>query len=180
MVLGQCKVIAREGGSLLLLVRARDLAVHVTAAQDAGWVLKDIVEPPFLDLLGGGRLVVWAVKGDPDRGRRLRRAGLSRAGFLRDLVRCCAPRGRVLDPFAGSGAVALATLAEGGSFLGVEPCSRRYALARRRLMKAHPAAEDAAAGFPSLPSPASAWPPGPALALTSQRPLAATPNTSRR
>lgn len=134
MVLGQCRVGAREGASLVLLVRARDLARYVVALQDTGWVLEDIVAPPSPRVLGVGRFVVQAVKGRPGRGRLARVGRMRQRGLLRNLVRCCTPEGgRVLDPFAGSGGVALAALAEGRSYLGVAPRDGVPPAALRRL-----------------------------------------------
>ena len=53
--------------------------------------------------------------------------------LMREIVRICAPGGRILDPFAGSGTTVLAALLEGYDAVGIELSVKYAAVARERL-----------------------------------------------
>lgn len=57
-------------------------------------------------------------------------------GLMKDLVRVvCAPGGRVLDPFMGSGTTGVASVAIGRSFVGIERDRTHFETACRRISK---------------------------------------------
>jgi site-specific DNA-methyltransferase (adenine-specific) len=52
---------------------------------------------------------------------------------MRDVVKITEPRGRILDPFAGSGTTVLAAVLEGYTATGIEVSEAYAKLARERI-----------------------------------------------
>jgi site-specific DNA-methyltransferase (adenine-specific) len=53
--------------------------------------------------------------------------------LMRDVVKITEPRGRILDPFAGSGTTVLAAVLEGYTATGIEVSEAYAKLARERI-----------------------------------------------
>lgn len=62
--------------------------------------------------------------------------------LMRDIVRICAPGGRILDPFAGAGTTILAAVQEGYEAVGVEVTDAYYRLGGDRVRTALAASDE--------------------------------------
>lgn len=160
LVLAECLRVAVPGAPLLVFTDWRQLPATSDALQMGGWTWRGVVpwyKPIARPCKGGFRrsceYVLWATKGPIDaarnpvyldgwltgsqpRGSERYHITAKPVEVMRQLVRACAPGGRILDPFAGSGTTGVAAQLEGRAFLGIEETDRYSEVARGRLAAA--------------------------------------------
>jgi site-specific DNA-methyltransferase (adenine-specific) len=164
-VLSRCYRVAKPGAVLVLFSDWRQLPATTDAIQWAGWTWRGLV--PW-DKTGAARpqrgrytqqaeFIPWASKGEMPLEREY--LGGYLPGVYRhrvdptvkkhvtgkpvplmfDLLQICAPGGRVLDPFCGSGSTGVAALRHGLHFTGIEMSAEYLEIARAELTDAETA-----------------------------------------
>lgn len=161
--------VLREGGHFLCFIDWRNLPELSGIVHGAGLRMRNVVVwdkgRASRVYRGGFRLqaeyVLWATKGKLKVTERpvyldgvLKYSTLSNGkihitqkplGLMQELVRVCPQRGRVLDPFQGSGTTGVAALLAGLRYTGIESVEAYHQLAIDRLAKAEQEAKKSAA-----------------------------------
>lgn len=155
--LAQCNRVLRDGAPVLLFTDWRQLPLTTDALQCAGFTWRGVavwdktegVRPQLGRFRNQAEYVVWGSKGNMPLGRRapvlpgVIRESVRKADkhhmtgkpteLMRQLVRICEERGRILDPFAGSGTTLVAADLEGYSWTGIEMTQHYWDVAEGRL-----------------------------------------------
>lgn len=151
---------AKPGAVICAFCDWRQLPALTDAIQWAGWTWRGVVvwdkgnsRPQKGRFRQQSEYVVWGSNGPLPRDRPVpvlpgvfREAPPTQANryhqtekpleLMRHLVKICVPKGRILDPFCGSGTTLQAAIMEGYECVGVE-CSAHYAgIARQRAVDA--------------------------------------------
>jgi len=157
----ECVRILKQGGYFLSFIDWRQLPTLTDAVQCGGIVWRGLI---VWDKGAGARaphkgyfkhqseFVVWGTKGpaiiaehDGPYPGVIRETVLQHdkhhttgkpTPLMRELVRCVAPGGTVLDPFAGSGSTGVAAAQAGLNFIGIEREEAYVAIARNRIAAA--------------------------------------------
>lgn len=157
--LTECYRLLKEGAPVCLFTDWRQLPITTDALQMAGFTWRGIAvwdkdsscRPQLGRFRQQAEYIVWGSKGGMPRDRAagarvlpgvfqqaIRRADkLHMTGkptpLMREIVKICAPGGRILDPFAGSGTTLVAAALEGYQATGMELSDHYYDIAHRRL-----------------------------------------------
>lgn len=155
--LSECARIAKPGAPICVFTDWRQLPTTTDAIQAGGWTWRGIVPwdkgeytRPFMGRFRSqAEFIVWGSNGPMPFERGV--GALPGAytvpilqhdkhhitgkptELMRKIISICAPRGVVLDPFAGSGSTGVACLRDGFRFVGSEMTEAYHAVAVERL-----------------------------------------------
>lgn len=162
--LSESRRVLRPGGYCLTFSDWRQLPTTTDALQAAGFIWRGIVvwdKTPSARAPHTGyfrhqcEYIAWGSNGPlgtahgrgpfpgcittPIRPAEKQHVTAKPVALLEHLVRCCAPGGVILDPFAGSGTTGVAAVQAGYGFIGIEQSAEYVAIARARLEAAQEA-----------------------------------------
>jgi site-specific DNA-methyltransferase (adenine-specific) len=155
--MGEARSLSNEGAILAVFTDWRQLPSTTDALQWAGWLWRGVIpwdkvnpRPQIGRYKQQCEFVIWASKGAVPADRKIGTlpglysysivTGPKRkhqtekpVALLCDLMRICPDRGKILDPFMGSGAAVEAALRMGHDCTGIEITKHYYGVSEARI-----------------------------------------------
>jgi site-specific DNA-methyltransferase (adenine-specific) len=153
--LADARKLCKPGAPVCMFIDWRQLPAATDALQWAGWIWRGTAvwdkgnsRPQKGRFRQQAEYIVWGSNGDMPINRPVPcLPGVFKYGnpqnrihltekplqLMRDVVKITEPRGRILDPFAGSGTTVLAAVLEGYTATGIEVSEAYVKLARERI-----------------------------------------------